>query len=118
MDNRAQFHKEDFQVPGMELTLAIPCQALLIFDADFQLESFPLVQTALGIQRAIGLVMAHDADDPASASAPAETHASPGGIHAIPGFDYQATVILDLVLDHLSRMIMATSAQRGSTIST
>lgn len=35
--------------PGMELTLGIPCQALLIFDADFPVEFLPLAVTALGI---------------------------------------------------------------------
>lgn len=35
--------------PGMELTLGIPCQALLIFDADLPLEFLPLALTALGI---------------------------------------------------------------------
>lgn len=35
--------------PGMELTLGIPCQALLIFDADLQPEFFTLATTALGI---------------------------------------------------------------------
>jgi len=35
--------------PGMELTLAIPCQALLIFDADFPNDLFSLALTALAI---------------------------------------------------------------------
>jgi len=35
--------------PGMELTLGIPCQALLIFDADLQPEFFTLAMTALTI---------------------------------------------------------------------
>ncbi|MEO7300520.1 MAG: TrlF family AAA-like ATPase [Verrucomicrobiota bacterium] len=35
--------------PGMELTLAIPCQALLIFDADFPEDLFSLALTALAM---------------------------------------------------------------------
>lgn len=35
--------------PGMELTLGIPCQALLIFDADLPSEFLSLALTALGI---------------------------------------------------------------------
>ena len=35
--------------PGMELTIGIPCQALLILDADFPIEFLPLVNGALGI---------------------------------------------------------------------
>lgn len=35
--------------PGMELTLGIPCQALLIFDADFPAEFLPPALPALGI---------------------------------------------------------------------
>lgn len=35
--------------PGMELTLAIPCQALLIFDADFPNDLISLALTALAI---------------------------------------------------------------------
>lgn len=35
--------------PGMELTLAIPCQALVIFDADFPDDLFSLALTALAI---------------------------------------------------------------------
>jgi chromosome segregation protein len=35
--------------PGIELTLGIPCQALLIFDADLPLEFLPLALTALGV---------------------------------------------------------------------
>ena len=35
--------------PGMELTLNVPCQALLLFDADFPDDLFPLVLTALAI---------------------------------------------------------------------
>ena len=33
--------------PGMELTLGVPCQALLIFDADFPNDMFSLAMTAL-----------------------------------------------------------------------
>lgn len=42
--------------PGIELTLAVPCQALLILDADFPDDQFGLVLNALGI------VPAADAD--------------------------------------------------------
>ncbi len=35
--------------PGMELTLGVPCQALLIFDADFPSDIFSLVTTALAL---------------------------------------------------------------------
>lgn len=35
--------------PGMELTLSVPCQALLLFDADFPAEMFALALTALAI---------------------------------------------------------------------
>jgi chromosome segregation protein len=35
--------------PGMELTLNVPCQALLLFDADFPDDLFSLVLTALAI---------------------------------------------------------------------
>ena len=35
--------------PGMELTLGIPCQALLIFDANLPLDLFPLAFNALAI---------------------------------------------------------------------
>ena len=40
--------------PGMELTLAVPCQALVLFDADFPEEFFAIAMTALAI---------HPADD-------------------------------------------------------
>jgi chromosome segregation protein len=35
--------------PGMELTLSVPCQALLLFDADFPVDMFALAMTALAI---------------------------------------------------------------------
>jgi type III restriction enzyme len=38
--------------PGMELTLGIPCQALLIFDANFPDDMFALATTALAINPA------------------------------------------------------------------
>lgn len=38
--------------PGMELTLAVPCQALILFDADFPEEMFALATTALTISPA------------------------------------------------------------------
>ncbi len=37
--------------PGMELTLGIPCQALILFDADFPSDLFHLVLTALAIEQ-------------------------------------------------------------------
>jgi type III restriction enzyme len=40
--------------PGVELTLGIPCQALLIFDADLPVEFLSLALTALGITPADG----------------------------------------------------------------
>jgi chromosome segregation protein len=36
--------------PGMELTLGVPCQALLIFDAAFPSDLFPLVINALALE--------------------------------------------------------------------
>lgn len=36
--------------PGMELTLAVPCQALLILDAEFPATMLPTIYTALAIQ--------------------------------------------------------------------
>lgn len=38
--------------PGIELTLAVPCQAILILDADFEENRFPAVLTALAINPA------------------------------------------------------------------
>lgn len=35
--------------PGMELTLGVPCQALILFDADFPADLFSLAMTALTI---------------------------------------------------------------------
>lgn len=35
--------------PGMELTLGVPCQALILFDADFPSDLFSLATTALAI---------------------------------------------------------------------
>ncbi|WP_222403621.1 hypothetical protein [Rhizobium leguminosarum] len=37
--------------PGMELTLGVPCQAILIFDADFPDDMFALAMTALTIDQ-------------------------------------------------------------------
>ena len=39
--------------PGMEVTLGIPCQALLLFDAEFPVQFLPLALTALGITPAL-----------------------------------------------------------------
>lgn len=36
--------------PGMELTLGVPCQAILLFDADFPEDLFSLAMNALAIQ--------------------------------------------------------------------
>lgn len=33
--------------PGMELTLAVPCQAIIIFDADIPIDSLPCMYTVL-----------------------------------------------------------------------
>lgn len=38
--------------PGMELTLGIPCQALVLFDADFPEDLFALVRNTLAIDQA------------------------------------------------------------------
>jgi chromosome segregation protein len=38
--------------PGIELTLAVPCQAILILDADFEDNRFGAVLTALAINPA------------------------------------------------------------------
>ncbi|MGO7242877.1 TrlF family AAA-like ATPase [Rhizobium ruizarguesonis] len=38
--------------PGMELTLGVPCQALMIFDADFPDDMLPFVTVALAINQA------------------------------------------------------------------
>lgn len=38
--------------PGIELTLAVPCQAILVLDADFEENRFPAVLTALAINPA------------------------------------------------------------------
>jgi len=42
-------HERLVVFPGMELTLAIPCQALLIFDSELPNESLSFALTALGI---------------------------------------------------------------------
>ena len=42
-------HQRLVVFPGMELTLGIPCQALLIFDADLPLDLFPLAFNAIAI---------------------------------------------------------------------
>lgn len=42
-------HQRLIVFPGMELTLGIPCQALIIFDADLPAEFLALPLTALGI---------------------------------------------------------------------
>ena len=36
--------------PGLELTLGVPCQALLILDADLPTDRLPLVLEALAIE--------------------------------------------------------------------
>ena len=55
-------------LPGMELTLAIPCQAIIIFDADFPDDLFSLALNALAITPS-----AATAARCASASCPRET---------------------------------------------
>ena len=47
--NILPLEKQIVVYPGMELTLGIPCQAILILDADFPEALFPLVETALAI---------------------------------------------------------------------
>ena len=42
-------HRRIVVFPGMELTLAVPCQALLIFDADIPVENLPSLYTVLGV---------------------------------------------------------------------
>jgi chromosome segregation protein len=50
-DRGVELQKEKRLVafPGMELTLGVPCQALLIFDAEFPRDLFSLAMTALAI---------------------------------------------------------------------
>lgn len=45
--------------PGMELTLGIPCQAILIFDAELPVEFLPLALTALGITPSVSEAPKH-----------------------------------------------------------
>lgn len=45
--------------PGIELTLGIPCQALLIFDADLPGEFLPLALSVLGITPAVDSASKH-----------------------------------------------------------
>ncbi len=47
--------------PGMELTLGIPCQSLLLFDADLPVEFLSLALTALGITPAASAADKHAA---------------------------------------------------------
>ena len=44
-------HHQVVVFPGIELTLSVPCQALLIFDADFPDDMFDLVLNALAIDQ-------------------------------------------------------------------
>lgn len=46
--------------PGLELTLAVPCQALLILDADFPVSLLGQVLTALGIPHSDAAAQVHD----------------------------------------------------------
>jgi len=55
--------------PGLELTLAVPCQALLILDASFPSDRLPSVLERLGID---------------ATAADLDRHAQP---HQLPGFD-------------------------------
>ncbi len=47
--NPVSTEKQVTVFPGMELTLAVPCQALVIFDADFPQDLFELALHALAI---------------------------------------------------------------------
>lgn len=42
-------HNRIVVFPGMELTLAVPCQALVLFDADIPIECLPCLYTVLGV---------------------------------------------------------------------
>src|SRR5262245_31259713 len=42
-------HRRIVIFPGMELTLAVPCQALLIFDADIPFDVLPNLYPLLGV---------------------------------------------------------------------
>jgi type III restriction enzyme len=42
-------HRRIVVFPGMELTLSVPCQAIIIFDADMPLECLPCLYTVLGV---------------------------------------------------------------------
>lgn len=42
-------HQRIVVFPGMELTLSVPCQAIIIFDADIPLECLPCMYTVLGV---------------------------------------------------------------------
>jgi chromosome segregation protein len=44
-------HRRIVVFPGMELTLAVPCQALVIFDADIPIECLPHLYTVLGVSQ-------------------------------------------------------------------
>jgi len=44
-------HRRIVVFPGMELTLTVPCQALLIFDADIPTEHLPSLYTVLGVSQ-------------------------------------------------------------------
>src|SRR5262249_6837746 len=44
-------HRRIVVFPGMELTLAVPCQAILIFDADIPIECLPNLYTVLGVSQ-------------------------------------------------------------------
>ena len=54
-------HRQIAVFPGIELTLSVPCQALLVFDADFPADLFHLVLTALAIDPS-------DASEPTTAN--------------------------------------------------
>jgi type III restriction enzyme len=42
-------HRRIVVFPGMELTVSVPCQAIIIFDADIPLEYLPCLYTVLGV---------------------------------------------------------------------
>lgn len=54
-------HQRLVVFPGMELTLGVPCQALLLFDASFPEDLFSLAMTALAITPS-GATEAHTAE--------------------------------------------------------
>jgi type III restriction enzyme len=52
-------HRRIVVFPGMELTLAVPCQAIIIFDADIPIDSLPCMYTVLGVTQNDGVLSTH-----------------------------------------------------------